>query len=228
MNSEENKETLMQQEPSVPEEDQNPQLSQENVEGTQPPQPTDLADEQSAQPPLIKGEKKKTVFREIVSWVMTIVIAVALALFIRTFIFEPVRVDGSSMNYTLLDNEYMIVTKYDYWLGEPERFDVVICHYPGRGRTNFVKRLVGLPGDTVSMLNGTLYVNGEAVDEPYITNHANYDMEAVTLGENEYFVLGDNRSSSNDSHLVGTLSRDQIRGHVRLVVFPFSHFRAIE
>ena len=73
MNSEENKETLMQQEPSVPEEDQNPQLSQENVEGTQPPQPTDLADEQSAQPPLIKGEKKKTVFREIVSWVMTIV-----------------------------------------------------------------------------------------------------------------------------------------------------------
>ena len=132
MNSEENKETLMQQEPSVPEEDQNPQLSQENVEGTQPPQPTDLADEQSAQPPLIKGEKKKTVFREIVSWVMTIVIAVALALFIRTFIFEPVRVDGSSMNYTLLDNEYMIVTKYDYWLGEPERFDVVICHYPGR------------------------------------------------------------------------------------------------
>ncbi len=228
MNSEENKETLMQQEPSVPEEDQNPQLSQENVEGTQPPQPTDLADEQSAQPPLIKGEKKKTVFREIVSWVMTIVIAVALALFIRTFIFEPVRVDGSSMNYTLLDNEYMIVTKYDYWLGEPERFDVVICHYPGRGRTNFVKRLVGLPGDTVSMLNGTLYVNGESIDEPYITNHANYNMEAVTLGENEYFVLGDNRSSSNDSHIIGPLSRDQIKGHVRLVVFPFSQFRVIE
>ncbi|HIT68327.1 MAG TPA: signal peptidase I [Candidatus Aphodomonas merdavium] len=228
MNSEENKETLMQQEPSVPEEDQNPQLSQENVEGTQPPQPTDLADEQSAQPPLIKGEKKKTVFREIVSWVMTIVIAVALALFIRTFIFEPVRVDGSSMNYTLLDNEYMIVTKYDYWLGEPERFDVVICHYPGRDRTNFVKRLVGLPGDTVSMLNGTLYVNGESIDEPYITNHANYNMEAVTLGENEYFVLGDNRSSSNDSHIIGPLSRDQIKGHVRLVVFPFSQFRVIE
>ena len=228
MNSEENKETLMQQEPSVPEEDQNPQLSQENVEGTQPPQPTDLADEQSAQLPLIKGEKKKTVFREIVSWVMTIVIAVALALFIRTFIFEPVRVDGSSMNYTLLDNEYMIVTKYDYWLGEPERFDVVICHYPGRGRTNFVKRLVGLPGDTVSMLNGPLYVTGESIDEPYITNHANYNMEAVTLGENEYFVLGDNRSSSNDSHIIGPLSRDQIKGHVRLVVFPFSQFRVIE
>ena len=64
-------------------------------------------------------------------------------------------------------------------------------------------------------LNGTLYVNGESIDEPYITNHANYNMEAVTLGENEYFVLGDNRSSTNDSHIIGPLSRDQIKGHVR-------------
>ena len=179
------------------------------------------------QHPAQQGKTNKIV-REVLSWIELIAIAAGLAFLIHTFIFQPVRVDGPSMSYTLLDDEYMIVTKYDYWLGEPERFDVVICRYPGRGRTNFVKRLVGLPGDTVSMLNGTLYVNGEAVDEPYITNHANYDMEAVTLGENEYFVLGDNRSSSNDSHLVGTLSRDQIRGHVRLVVFPFSHFRVIE
>ncbi|HIT68326.1 MAG TPA: signal peptidase I [Candidatus Aphodomonas merdavium] len=179
------------------------------------------------QRPAQQGKTNKIV-REVLSWIELIAIAAGLAFLIHTFIFQPVRVDGPSMSYTLLDDEYMIVTKYDYWLGEPERFDVVICRYPGRGRTNFVKRLVGLPGDTVSMLNGTLYVNGEAVDEPYITNHANYDMEAVTLGENEYFVLGDNRSSSNDSHLVGTLSRDQIRGHVRLVVFPFSHFRVIE
>ena len=179
------------------------------------------------QRPAQQGKTNKIV-REVLSWIELIAIAAGLAFLIHTFIFQPVRVDGPSMSYTLLDDEYMIVTKYDYWLGEPERFDVVICRYPGRGRTNFVKRLVGLPGDTVSMLNGTLYVNGEAVDEPYITNHANYDMEAVTLGENEYFVLGDNRSSSNDSHLVGTLSRNQIRGHVRLVVFPFSHFRVIE
>ena len=179
------------------------------------------------QRPAQQGKTNKIV-REVLSWIELIAIAAGLAFLIHTFIFQPVRVEGPSMSYTLLDDEYMIVTKYDYWLGEPERFDVVICRYPGRGRTNFVKRLVGLPGDTVSMLNGTLYVNGEAVDEPYITNHANYDMEAVTLGENEYFVLGDNRSSSNDSHLVGTLSRDQIRGHVRLVVFPFSHFRVIE
>ncbi len=186
------------------------------------------APETAEQPENKKEEKKKTVGQEILSWILTFAVAIALALVIRTFIFEPVRVDGHSMDYTLADNEYMIVTKYDYLLGEPERFDVIICHYPERGRTNFVKRLVGLPGDTVSMLNGTLYVNGEAIDEPYITNKANYNMQAYTLKDDEYFVLGDNRSSSNDSHIIGPISRKQIKGHVRCVAFPFKNARTVK
>ena len=189
---------------------------------------TQAAPETAEQPKNKKEEKKKTVGQEILSWILTFAVAIALALVIRTFIFEPVRVDGHSMDYTLADNEYMIVTKYDYLLGEPERFDVVICHYPERGRTNFVKRLVGLPGDTVSMLNGTLYVNGEAIDEPYITNKANYNMQAYTLKDDEYFVLGDNRSSSNDSHIIGPISREQIKGHVRCVAFPFKNARTVK
>ncbi len=186
------------------------------------------APETAEQPKNKKEEKKKTVGQEILSWILTFAVAIALALVIRTFIFEPVRVDGHSMDYTLADNEYMIVTKYDYLLGEQERFDVIICHYPERGRTNFVKRLVGLPGDTVSMLNGTLYVNGEAIDEPYITNKANYNMQAYTLKDDEYFVLGDNRSSSNDSHIIGPISREQIKGHVRCVAFPFKNARTVK
>lgn len=186
------------------------------------------APETAEQPKNKKEEKKKTVGQEILSWILTFAVAIALALVIRTFIFEPVRVDGHSMDYTLADNEYMIVTKYDYLLGEPERFDVIICHYPERGRTNFVKRLVGLPGDTVSMLNGTLYVNGEAIDEPYITNKANYNMQAYTLKDDEYFVLGDNRSSSNDSHIIGPISREQIKGHVRCVAFPIKNARTVK
>ena len=186
------------------------------------------APETAEQPKNKKEEKKKTVGQEILSWILTFAVAIALALVIRTFIFEPVRVDGHSMDYTLSDNEYMIVTKYDYLLGEPERFDVIICHYPERGRTNFVKRLVGMPGDTVSMLNGTLYVNGEAIDEPYITNKANYNMQAYTLKDDEYFVLGDNRSSSNDSHIIGPISREQIKGHVRCVAFPFKNARTVK
>ena len=118
-----------------------------------------------------KEKKKRTVGQEIVSWIVTILIAVIAALLIRSFIFEPVRVDGSSMDDTLANGEIMFVTKFDYsttWLslpwqdnaakqtmpritfgGDPKRFDVVICRYPGRGDTNFVKRVVGLPGDTI-------------------------------------------------------------------------------
>lgn len=172
-------------------------------------------------------EKKKSVGREIFEWIMVIVIAVGAALLIRTFIFEPVRVDGNSMLNTLHDNEYMIVTKYDYLFSDPERFDVVICHFPGRGSTNFVKRVVGLPGDTVSIQGGTLYVNGEAIVEDYIDYQSAY-MAEITVEEGYYFVMGDNRTNSNDSRSVGALARDQIVGHVRLVAWPFSEFRTIQ
>ena len=125
-----------------------------------------------------KQKKKKSVAREILEWVLTIVAAVMIALPIRAFAFEMVRVDGGSMNSTLTNGEIMFVSKFEYastWLsfpwqdnetkekaarittgGNPERFDVVICRYPGRGDTNFVKRVVGLPGDTVEVRQGYL------------------------------------------------------------------------
>ncbi len=140
-----------------------------------------------------KKKEKKSLGREVLEWVLTIVVAVAAALLIRSFIFEPIRVDGASMNDTLQDGDVMFVSKWDYnsvWLSgfwqndeekenaariesgfsDPKRFDVVVCRYPGRGDTNFVKRIVGLPGDTVSIQEGYLYVNGEKYDEPYIND----------------------------------------------------------
>ena len=110
------------------------------------PQTTDAAKK--------KEKKKKTLGREILEWVLTIAVAIALALVIRTFVFEPVRVDGSSMINTLHHNEFMVVTKYDYLFDDPERFDVVVCYYPGGDHTYRVKRVVGIPGDTVAMRNG--------------------------------------------------------------------------
>ena len=98
------------------------------------------------------GKPKKSAKREALEWVLTIVAALAIAFVIRTFLFEPVRVDGGSMLETLQDGEIMFVTKFDYLGSNPDRFDVVICHYPNRGTTNFVKRVVGLPGDTVEIL----------------------------------------------------------------------------
>ena len=203
-----------------------------------------------------KTAKKKTLAREILEWVLTIVIAVAVALPIRAFAFELVRVDGTSMNGTLSDGEIMFVNKLDYasaWLtlpwqderskesaarvttgGDPERFDVVICRYPGRGDTNFVKRVVGLPGDTVELRDGYLYVNGERYEEPYIRDEyrtsgsRELDYGPCTVPEGEYFVMGDHRNNSNDSRYQGTLTRDMIIGHVRYVLFPFGEMRGID
>ena len=139
-----------------------------------------------------KEKVKRSLGMEILSWVLTLLVAVAAALVIRSVIFEPVRVDGHSMDDTLADKEIMFVSKFDYsstWFcfpwqsseakenaprltlfGNPKQFDVVICRYPGRGDTNFVKRVVGLPGDTVELREGYLYVNGEKYDEPYIND----------------------------------------------------------
>ena len=129
-----------------------------------------------------KEKEKRSVGMEILSWVLTILAAVAAALVFRSVIFEPVRVDGESMVNTLADGEIMLVSKYDYsstWLclpwqsdnasqlapritfGSPSLLDVVICRYPARGAVNFVKRVVGMPGDTVELREGYLYVNGE-------------------------------------------------------------------
>ena len=199
-------------------------------------------------------KKKKTPAREILEWILTILAAVVIALGVRAFIFEPVRVDGSSMDDTLADGEIMFVTKFDFgsvWFtfpwqdaetkekapritvgGNPERFDVVICRYPGRGDTNFVKRVVGLPGDTVELCGGYLYVNGERCEEPYISDayRSGYlsEMSPYVVPEGEYFVMGDHRNNSNDSRSVGPVSRNMIIGHVRTVLYPFGSIRGIE
>lgn len=200
-----------------------------------------------------KADKpKKPLWREIVEWILTIVVAVVLALAIRTFLIEFVRVDGHSMQDTLQDKEIMLVTKYQYssnWLcfpwqsdeakeaaprwtmgGSPERFDVVICRYPGRGDTNFVKRVIGLPGDTVTLVNGNLFVNGIAYEEPYISQayRSGYISNGEwTVEEGQYFVMGDHRNNSNDSRAVGTIGRDMIVGHVVQVVWPLNAWRGV-
>ena len=179
-----------------------------------------------------KEKKKKTVGREILEWILTIAAAVLIAMVIRTFIFEPVRVEGTSMDNTLADGEIMFVTKYDYIAGDPQRFDVVICRYPGRGSTNFVKRVVGLPGDTVELKDGYLYVNGEPYEEPYISDEYRRgwqsDFGPFTDPEGQYLVMGDHRNNSNDSRSQGALSRSMIIGHARSVLFPFGSARGIE
>lgn len=184
-----------------------------------------------------KNEKKPTNWKkELVSWILTLAVAVAVALPVRAFIFEPIRVDGASMCDTLQDGEVMIVTKPEYLVGDPERGDVIICKYPGR-KENFVKRVMGVPGDVISIISNVVYRNGEALDEPYLTpsrNNDGFSMAPFTLDEGEYFVMGDNRDNSHDSrnyynyYTPAAITRDMIVGHVRWVVFPFDNMRGIE
>ena len=196
-----------------------------------------------------KEKKKKTVWQEILSWVLTLLAAVVIASMVRLFIFEPVRVDGGSMNTTLKDGEVMLVTKPEILLGRMQRGDVIICRFPDRNSTArlkiaapldialvshtlFVKRLVGLPGDTVAVQGGHLYLNDKMVDEPYVDEErfGGKVFERYTLGEDEYFVLGDNRAGSHDSRYseVGPITRDMIVGHAKVVILPLNKIRVIK
>ena len=182
-------------------------------------------------------EKKPTNWKkELLSWIMTFVVALAIALPVRAFVFEPIRVDGQSMCDTLQDGEVMIVTKPEYLFGDPQHGDVIICEYPGR-KEKFVKRVMGIPGDVISIVDDVVYRNGEALDEPYLTpsrNNDGFSMADFSLGEGEYFVMGDNRDNSHDSRNYysytrpSAITRDMIIGKVRWVVFPFNSIRAID
>ncbi|MBR1585746.1 MAG: signal peptidase I [Clostridia bacterium] len=192
-----------------------------------------------------KEEKeKKTLKEEIMSWVWTILAAVVIALLIRAFVAEPIRVDGTSMTNTLLDGEIVLVSKLDYRFGDMQRNDVVICRYPGRmnssinigasvsldNYTLFVKRLVALPGDTVEIKAGHLYVNDELVPDPEHMGSVPRDFEKITLEEDQYFVMGDNRRTSHDSRAddVGPISASAIMGKVKCVILPLNAIRGVE
>ena len=205
---------------------------------------------QSDQPAGKKGKKekkKKTVGQEILSWVLTLLAAVAIAATVRYFVFEPVRVDGHSMDTTLADKEVMLVTKPEVLLGKLKHGDVVVVRFPDRftqatlrlgapidislsSHTLFVKRLVGLPGDVIAVQGGHLYLNDQPVDEPYIDEDkfGGRDFARYTLKEDEYFVMGDNRANSNDSRSVGPLSYDMIVGHAKMVLLPVGKLRTIK
>jgi len=195
---------------------------------------------------------KKGFWQEVREWIVSLAAAIVIVLLLQNFLFTLIRVDGASMNPTLVDGERLFVTVYDMKFGDVERGDVVICHYPNRGRTFFVKRVVAVPGDqvyrsggvthviyeTTDEAGGTVLVD-EALDTQYVSiffNPAN-DYEPYTLGEEEYFVVGDNRGNSHDSRDwndsdpsrdVGPITKDMITGHVRCVIWPLSEIRIIE
>ena len=193
-------------------------------------QPDENKDAVTAATPKKKEKPKKSMKQEIFEWIMVFVVAAAMAFVVRTFIFEPVRVDGSSMLNTLHDGDFMIATKFDYLLGDPERFDIVICDYPNTEDGKYrVKRVIGLPGETIELVAGELYIDGEHVEQDFDMTENEAYFGPYVVPEDHYFVMGDNRNNSKDSRstLVGALPREMNRGHVRAVVFPFSDAKLV-
>lgn len=192
-----------------------------------------------------KKKKKKTTKKEknpedinIVSELLNLIIYIGIVVLICYFVINFVgcrsRVDGDSMNPTLSDADNLWVDKLSYTFGEPERFDVIIFNY--NEDTTYVKRIIGLPGETVRIdIDGSIYIDGKLLVESYGNEVITPDnigraSDDVVLGEDEYFVLGDNRNHSSDSRWpdVGNVHKDDILGKVILRIYPFTSFGTIK
>ena len=162
-----------------------------------------------------------------IDFLLYILAVIVLALGVRAFFAEPIRVDGDSMVPTLHDGEHMFVEKVGYWFDEPARGDVIICFYPGYTES-CVKRVIGLPGETVQVQNGVVTIDGVPLDEEmYWTDIIYEDTEPVTVGKKQVFVMGDNRNFSKDSRSasVGPIPYYKIVGRVRAVIWPPQLYR---
>ncbi len=137
-----------------------------------------------------------------------------------------VRIDGYSMGNTLTDGNYVLINRQAYQQSDPQRGDIVIFHLPTSSNSDLLKRIIGLPGEVVSINQGQVSINGVPINEPYISEKPTYNGE-WKIPEGQYFVLGDNRNDSKDSHNWGTLPREYIFGKAVWIYFPFSNFGKI-
>jgi signal peptidase I len=159
-----------------------------------------------------------------VSMLRDVAISVILAIVMIVFVYQPVKVEGTSMMPGLTDQERIFINKYTYKLGSGkiERLDPIVFYYPYDVTQSYIKRVIGLPGDTIEIDEGTVFVNGRKIDEPYVPaeyrDHRSVQKTAVPF--DMYFVLGDHRSSSNDSRIWGFVPRKQIYGKAVFIYWP--------
>jgi len=135
------------------------------------------------------------------------------------------RIDGSSMNPTLQNGQYLIINNISYYLNDPQHGDVIVFHHP-KSDLNLIKRVIGVPGDSVEINNEHVKVNGVVLDEPYIKEEPQYTYSGV-VPEGEYFVLGDNRNNSSDSHSWSFLPEENIVGKAMIIYWPPSDWEAV-
>ncbi len=173
--------------------------------------------------------KTKSAIKE---WAITIIIFVVAFVGIRTFIGQPVITNGESMSPTLVHGDMIFVEKLSYLFGEPERGDIIVFPYPADPSKEYIKRVIGVPGDVIDLDNNDFYVNGERIDDPFALDIVPLgDVQfPLTVGEDQYFVLGDNRAVSHDSRHseVGLIDEEDIVGRAAFIFYPFNHMGFIE
>ena len=172
---------------------------------------------------------KRTIWEELLSWLASFAVSFAILALLFVFVGKPFTVSGQSMYPTLHNSDRMFMSK----LGDIHRFDVVILKAPDEN-VEYIKRVIGMPGDTIEMKSGVLYINGKKVDQPFINTEAlakqtvfmdDFTLESLTgeskVPEGKYFVLGDNRGVSKDSRMIGFIDRSAIEGKAVFTIWPF-------
>ena len=156
------------------------------------------------------------------SWMRDLVVSVAISAFIIVFLYQPVRVEGTSMLPMLEDQDRLFINKIAYRVGDIHRGDVVVFEYPRDHAKSYIKRVIALPGDRLRIDDGRVYVNGQYLAEPYVPSRFSDDrsQREMVLPPNEYFVMGDHRSISSDSREFGPVDRSLIYGKAVFVYWP--------
>jgi signal peptidase I len=163
--------------------------------------------------------KEKNYFKEFLPYLIIILIVV----FLKAYVISPIRVNGVSMNPTLDDRDIMLLDEVSYYFTDISRFDIVVVRQDDE---YLIKRVVGLPGEEIRYEDDKLYIDGEYIEEDYERKETS-DF-STTLGEGEYFVMGDNRTNSTDSRIFGPVSKDDIIGKTSFTILPFSRFGSKE
>ena len=170
---------------------------------------------------------EKSLLKDVCGGILYILVILALTYFVITFIGQRTKVDGNSMEPTLSNGDNLIVDKLSYRFRDPSRFDVIIFPYPHADHVYYIKRIIGLPGDAVQVKeDGCVYINGSLLDEHFGAEpmlQGGIAAQELTLGEDEYFVLGDNRNHSSDSRdpMVGIIKGEDIIGRAWVRIYPF-------
>ncbi|MBQ3021202.1 MAG: signal peptidase I [Bacilli bacterium] len=163
-------------------------------------------------------------FKEKIKEYIPYLVIVIVVIVIRTYFFTPIKVNGESMMNTLYDKDTMILNKIGMKFSELKRFDIVVIKV---NNNYIIKRIIGLPGETIEYKNGKLYINGKVFKDPYYKDNTD-DFIKVEVPNGYYFVMGDNRSDSLDSRIIGPINKDDIKGTTNLVIFPFKNMGIVK